>query len=124
MTRRRPHPAPMSRETVDAISTSLPGAAWSDPSGGGHDAWTVGGKMVACIGMTGDGVSVKTPSVANARRLIEMGHATKAPCFHRSWVRMDRDAVPEEELRDRVETLCGLVLSGLTKTAQREITGE
>ena len=45
----------MSREVVNAICKALPGAEWSDPWGGGHDALKVGGKMFACIGTMGDG---------------------------------------------------------------------
>ena len=38
----------MSREIVNAICRAFPGAEVSDPWGGGHDAWKVGGKMFAC----------------------------------------------------------------------------
>jgi hypothetical protein len=38
----------MSRELVNAICRTFPGAEMSDPWGGGHDAWKVGGKMFAC----------------------------------------------------------------------------
>ena len=40
----------MSRDTINAICRTFPGAELSDPWGGGHDAWKVGGKMFACIG--------------------------------------------------------------------------
>jgi len=40
----------MSREMVNAFCRTFPGAKVSDPWGGGHDAWKVGGKMFACIG--------------------------------------------------------------------------
>ena len=46
----------MSRDTVNAICASLPGAEVSDPWGGGHDAWKVGGKMFACIGAMTSGL--------------------------------------------------------------------
>jgi len=113
----------MSRETVNTLCKALPGAEWSDPWGGGHDAWKVGGKMFACIGSVQDGVSVKTPSIEDAQLLIEMERATKAPYFHRSWVRVDWDAVPEDELRARLETSYAIVFASLTKKKQREITG-
>lgn len=108
----------MSRETVNRICKDLPGAEWSDPWGGGHDAWKVGTKMFACIGMMNDGVSVKTPSIEDAALLIDMGRAEKAPYFHRSWVRVDWDGVPEDELRDRILTSYRIVRSGLTKKLQ------
>ena len=112
----------MTRETVNRICSAFPGAEVSDPWGGGHDAWTVGGKMFACIGSVGDGVSVKTPSVEDAALLIDMGHAVKAPYFHRSWIKIDWGTVPDDELRDRIETSYRLIFGSLTKKAQRAIT--
>ncbi|WP_136441273.1 MmcQ/YjbR family DNA-binding protein [Pacificoceanicola onchidii] len=113
----------MSRDTVNSICKSFPGAEWSDPWGGGHDAWKVGGKMFACIGAVQDGVSVKTPSIEDAQLLIEMERAIKAPYFHRSWVRIDWDHIPEDELRDRLQTSYDLIFKSLTKKAQRAISG-
>lgn len=113
----------MTRELVNEICQGLAGATWSDPWSGGHDAWKVGDKMFACIGVIQDGVSVKTPSIEDAQLLIDMGRGVKAPYFHRSWVRVDWTAVSKEELRDRIETSYGLVFSGLTKKLQREISG-
>ncbi|ASP21588.1 hypothetical protein ANTHELSMS3_02935 [Antarctobacter heliothermus] len=113
----------MSRDIVNDICRSLPGADWSDPWGGGHDAWKVGGKMFACIGSMGGGVSVKTPSIADAQLLIDMQRAARAPYFHRSWVQVDWNAIPPEELRDRIETSYQIVLSNLTKKAQRAVSG-
>lgn len=108
----------MSRDTVNRICAELPGAEVSDPWGGGHDAWKVGGKMFACIGSMGDGVSVKTQSIEDANLLIEMERAVKAPYFHRSWVRVDWDAVPQDELRDRILQSYRIVRGGLTKKFQ------
>lgn len=50
----------MSRKLVNSICRKFLGAEVSDPWGGGHDAWKVGGKMFACIGAVMPGVSVKT----------------------------------------------------------------
>ena len=61
----------MSREIVNAICRTLPGAEVSDPWGGGHDAWKVGGKMFACIGAVMPGVSVKTDSIETAQMLMK-----------------------------------------------------
>lgn len=113
----------MSRDLINTICKGFPGAEWSDPWGGGHDAWKVGGKMFACIGSMSDGVSVKTHSIEDAALLIEMERAVKAPYFHRSWVRLDWDALPEEELRERITTSYDIVFGGLTKKLQREISG-
>ena len=63
----------MSRERINAMCAELPGAEVSDPWGGGHDAWKVGGKMFACIGAVMPGVSVKTDSVETAEMLIAAG---------------------------------------------------
>ncbi|MFV0515756.1 MAG: MmcQ/YjbR family DNA-binding protein [Jhaorihella sp.] len=107
----------MSRETVNAICATLPGAELSDPWGGGHDAWKVGGKMFACIGSLGDGVSVKTADIETAQMLIDAGMARKAPYFHRSWVLLALDA-EEDELRHRLTVSYDLVRAGLTRKTQ------
>lgn len=78
----------MSRKAVHAICKAFPGAEVSDPWGGGHDAWKVGGKMFACVGAVMPGVSVKADSIETAEVLIAAGVATKAPYFHRSWVNL------------------------------------
>jgi predicted DNA-binding protein (MmcQ/YjbR family) len=110
----------MSRETINAICRDLPGAEWSDPWGGGHDAWKVGGKMFACIGAVMPGVSVKTDSVATAEMLIDLGVGGKAPYFHRSWINLSFDA-PEDELRHRLEASYRLVRASLPKKLQASL---
>jgi predicted DNA-binding protein (MmcQ/YjbR family) len=69
----------MTRKLVDTICWTFPGAEVSDPWGGGHDAWKVGGKMFACIGAVMPGVSVKTDSIETAEVLIDAGVGVKAP---------------------------------------------
>ena len=71
----------MSRATVNAICQTFPGAEVSDPWGGGHDAWKVGGKMFASIGTKIPGVSIKTDSIETAEMLIEMGVGRKGALF-------------------------------------------
>lgn len=110
----------MSRETVNSICAKFPGAEVSDPWGGGHDAWKVGGKMFASIGAVMPGVAVKTDSVETAAMLIEMGVGAKAPYFHRSWVLLDWDMAPDE-LRDRLSQSYRLVRSSLPKKRQAEL---
>lgn len=107
----------MNREFVNSICRTFPGADLSDPWGGGHDAWKVGGKMFACIGTANDGVSVKTPDIETAQMLIEAGVGTKAPYFHRSWIRLPFDC-DEDEMRHRLATSFDLVRSSLTKKVQ------
>ncbi|SPH17744.1 hypothetical protein DEA8626_01271 [Defluviimonas aquaemixtae] len=104
----------MSRDLVNSICAALPGAEVSDPWGGGHDAWKVGGKMFACIGAVMPGVSVKTDSVETAEMLIDAGVGVKAPYFHRSWVNLPFES-DEAELRHRIESSYRLVRAGLPK---------
>lgn len=107
----------MSREWVNKICAAFPGAEVSDPWGGGHDAWKVGGKMFASMGAVTPGVSVKTDSIETAEMLIDTGVGEKAPYFHRSWVLLPFDT-PDEELRYRLAQSYRLVRSRLTKKAQ------
>jgi predicted DNA-binding protein (MmcQ/YjbR family) len=110
----------MSREIVNAICRTFPGAEVSDPWGGGHDAWKVGGKMFACIGAVMPGVSVKTDSVETAQMLMDAGVGVKAPYFHRSWVNLPW-GTSEDELRHRLTASYRLVRASLTKKAQAEL---
>ena len=107
----------MDRNYVNSICKELPGAELSDPWGGGHDAWKIGGKMFACIGIANDGVSVKTPDVETAQMVIDAGVGMKAPYFHRSWVRLPFDA-ETDELRHRLTVSYDLVRASLTKKLQ------
>jgi predicted DNA-binding protein (MmcQ/YjbR family) len=109
----------MSRDLVNAICRELPDAEVSDPWGGGHDAWKIGGKMFACIGAIMPGVSVKTDSIETAELLIEagVGVGVKAPNFHRSWINLPW-GMPEDEVRHRIETSYRLVRGGLSKKVQ------
>lgn len=113
----------MTRELVNQICAPLPGAEKSDPWGGGHDAWKVGGKMFASVGALGDGVSLKTPDIETATALIDMQRAIKAPYFHRSWVhipfdRIVSDDVTAQELHDRIAQSYALVRAKLPKKVQ------
>ena len=107
----------MSRDTVNDICRTFPGAEQSDPWGGGHDAWKVGGKMFACIGSKLPGVAIKTDSVETAEMLIEMGVGRRAPYFHRSWINIPWD-LPADELRQRLAESYRIVRASLTRKAQ------
>jgi len=100
------------RAQVNAICGSFPGAEWSDPWGGGHDAWKVCDKMFACIGSVEDGVSVKTPDIETASMLIDSGVAQRAPYFHKSWVRMPTNT-EADELNHRLSASYDLIRSKL-----------
>lgn len=107
----------MNRNAINTICAAFPGAEVSDPWGGGHDAWKIHGKMFACIGVTNDGVSVKTASIDTAQMLIDAGVGVKAPYFHRSWIRLPFNA-PQDELRHRLETSYSIIRAGLPKKVQ------
>ena len=108
------------RDALRVICDALPGAEVSDPWGGGHDAWKVGGKMFACIGATLPGVAVKTADIETAAMLIEAAVGSKAPYFHKSWILLPEEA-DAEELRHRVIVSYDLVRGGLTKKAQASL---
>ena len=110
----------MSREQVNTICATFPGAELSDPWGGGHDAWKVGGKIFACIGAVTPGVSVKTDNIETAQMLINAKVGVKAPYFHRSWINLPW-GVDEDELRYRLANSYRLVSGSLTKKAQAEL---
>ncbi|MDB6181610.1 MmcQ/YjbR family DNA-binding protein [Paracoccus fistulariae] len=107
----------MSRETVNRICADLPGAERSDPWGGGHDCWKVGGKMFSVTGAVNQAVAVKTDSIETAEMLIEAGPARRAAYFHRSWVELPLNA-PEDELRHRIETSYRIIRKALPKKLQ------
>ncbi len=109
---------PMNRKFVNDICAALPGAEVSDPWGGGHDAWKVGGKMFASTGTADTGVSVKTPDIETAQLLIDMDRATKAKYFHKSWVHLPWGIVDNDELAERLRTSYGIIRGGLTKKFQ------
>jgi len=108
------------RALVNIICGGFPGSEVSDPWGGGHDAWKVGGKMFACIGAKALGVSVKCADVEMAQMLIEAGQAQKAPYFHKSWVLLDWDA-SKDELWHRLNISYDTIRSGLTKKFQASL---
>jgi predicted DNA-binding protein (MmcQ/YjbR family) len=110
----------MSRKLVNAICRTFPGAEVSDPWGGGHDAWKVGGKMFACVGAVMPGVSVKTDSIETAEMLIEAGVGVKAPYFHRSWVNLPLGTA-KGELRHRLAASYRLVRGSLPKKVQAKL---
>lgn len=107
----------MSRETVNAICAVLPGAEVSDPWGGGHDCWKVGGKVFAVIGAVNEAVAVKTDGIETAEMLIEAGPARRAAYLHRSWVELPLTS-PEDELRHRIESSYRIIRKGLPKKVQ------
>ena len=107
----------MTRALVNKVCSDMPGAEVSDPWGGGHDAWKVGGKMFACVGATREGVNVKTDSIETAQMLIDAGVAERAKYFHRSWVYLP-EGTDEDELMHRIERSYGIVRSGLPKKIQ------
>ncbi len=115
----------MTRAVVNAHAAGLPGAARSDPWGGGHDAWKVGGKLFAVVGASEEnGVNVKCVDVETAALLIDMGHARPAPYFHKSWVRIPWGLVDEAELCERITLSYTTIRKGLPKKVQAALGGD
>lgn len=110
----------MTRDVINEICATLPGAENSDPWGGGHDAWKIGGKMFACIGTTLPGVCVKTQGIETAQMLIDAGVGVKAPYFHRSWILLPFDS-EHEELKHRLTASYDIVRASLTKKLQKTL---
>jgi predicted DNA-binding protein (MmcQ/YjbR family) len=110
----------MSRQTVNAICKTFPGAEVSDPWGGGHDAWKVGGKMFASMGAIMEGVSIKTDSIETAQMLIEAGVGVKAPYFHRSWINISWD-MEAAELQARLAASYRLIRASLSRKLQASL---
>jgi predicted DNA-binding protein (MmcQ/YjbR family) len=114
----------MDRAFVNAFCATLPGAGHSDPWGGGHDAWKVGGKLFAVIGAVDEAVSVKCRDVETAELLIELGRAERAPYLHRSWVRIplgENCPVEQDELADRLSISYDLIRATLPKKVQSNL---
>ncbi len=100
------------RDRVAAVCGVLPGAEVTDPWGGGHDAWKVGGKMFALIGAVMEGVSVKCPDIETAEMLKDAGVAVDVRYLHKSWVRLPEDT-EADELRHRLLASYDLVRAKL-----------
>lgn len=111
----------MSRALVKEICRTFPGAEVSDPWGGGHDAWKVGGKMFACIGAMGAGVAVKCPDVETADMLKDAGVAQKAAYFHRSWVLLPFGPTSADELRHWLTVSYDTIRAKLPRKVQAEL---
>lgn len=105
------------RTDVNDHCATLPGAEHSDPWGGGHDAWKVGGKLFAIQGAMAEGVSVKCADVETAEMLRDIGGCEKAPYLHRSWVRVP-EATPMEKTRDRIDSSYDIIRSALPRRLQ------
>ena len=114
----------MTRAFVNRFCKKLPGAEHSDPWGGGHDAWKVGGKLFAVIGAIEEAVSVKCRDVETAQMLIELGRVERAPYFHRSWVRIPlgaKSTVQEDELAERLLASYRAIRAALPKKIQSKL---
>lgn len=109
---------PQDRALVNAHCATLPGAECSDPWGGGHDAWKVGGKLFAVVGTMDSGVSVKCADIETAQLLIEVGRAERAPYLHRSWVHLPWGVVDDDEMRERLTTSYRLIRAKLPRKVQ------
>lgn len=96
---------------------SLPGAEcmvqWGD-----DQIYKIAGKMFAATDSTCSRISFKCSNEA-FHLLVESGVARPAPYLARAqWVEVSPDAVPEEELRQRITQAYAIVRSKLTKKLQ------
>lgn len=99
---------------VRALCAPLPGAEASDPWGGGHEVWKVGGRIFACFGAVDPGVSVRTADVETATGLIDAGVARRAKYFHPAWINLPAGA-EQGELAHRIFDSYDRVRAGLTR---------
>lgn len=104
------------RERANAHCLTLPGAAVSDPWGGGHDCWKVGDKMFALMGAKGLGVTIKCADTGEARMLIEAARAERAPYLSRGgWVLVPWGRMEDDELIQRITRSYEVVRRSLPK---------
>jgi len=109
----------MTRDEINAYCATLPGSESSDPWGGGHDVWKVGGKSYVFMGADRTGMSVKCDSQETADMLIEVGAAEKAPYLTRGgWVHLKFANAEEDEIRHRLKVSYLTVRRSLTKKLQ------
>lgn len=101
------------RAEMNAKCASLPGAEWSDPWGGGHDCWKVGGKVFALQGME-PGLTVKCRDVETAEMVRAASGATRAPYMHASWVRLP-EGTDRDEAYHRIEASYDLIRAALPR---------
>jgi predicted DNA-binding protein (MmcQ/YjbR family) len=116
----------MTRAFVNCFCAGLPGAEHSDPWGGGHDAWKVGGKLFAVVGAREEALSIKCRDVEAAELLIELGRAERAPYAARSWVRIPLGpdaAMDEDELGERILASYHLTTAALPKKVRKALEG-
>ena len=105
---------------IAAICEPLPGAEVSDPWGGGHDAWKVGGKLFAVTGAAMPGVSVKCADVETAAMLTEAGVGERAPYFHRSWIKLP-ETISDDDLHHRITSSYRQIRAGLPARLRRSL---
>ena len=108
----------MTRDDIDQICATLPGATWADPSEGALPSWKVGGKMFVSVAHDGSGISVKCQDIETAQMLIELGSAHRAPYFHRSWVRLPLQGLPQDDAQHRITASYQIIRAGLSKKRQ------
>jgi predicted DNA-binding protein (MmcQ/YjbR family) len=111
----------MTRTFVNSFCAALAGAQHSDPWGGGHDAWKVGGKLFAIVGAVDEAVSVKCRDIETAQLLIALGRAERAPYLHRSWVRIPLEpicSIEQDELAGRLLISYNLIRASLPRKIQ------
>lgn len=115
----------MTREEFNDHCATLAGAEFSDPWGGGHDCWKVGGKMFAVVGAMDQGITFKCADAGSAQLLLELGRAERAPYMPRGgWVLVRWGAMDGDELRERLTVSYLTVRRSLPKRVQAALDSE
>ncbi len=112
----------MNRAECNAHCANLPGSVHSDPWGGGHDCWKIGGKMYAVMGTVNAGVTLKCVDANTAAYLLDFGLAQKPSYLPRgNWVFVPWGSMATEELRDLLTSAYRTQRSKLPKRVQAEL---
>lgn len=103
----------MSEDQAMGAAAAHPGAEVSEPFGPGVRVWKVGGKIFAAI--SDQGVCVKCEGIPEARMLIDLGLAARAPYFHASWVLVRFDGPGADTVETRIAASYARIRSALPK---------
>ncbi|MEM6625715.1 MAG: MmcQ/YjbR family DNA-binding protein [Pseudomonadota bacterium] len=108
----------MTPEAFEAACLALPGTDKAFPFGEGMPIYRVSEKMFAAQGGRSDRFRFKCSDDA-FRLLIDAGLTEPAPYLQRAkWVAIDQDALPEDEIRQRLAMAYAIVRGKLPKKQQ------
>ena len=113
---------------MNAICRTFPGAEVSDPWGGGHDAWKVGGKMFALVPLAAEPESINLK--CDPARALELREAYPGirPGYHqnkRHWNTVDLDgSVEDDVVHGLIVDSYDLVVAGLPRAIRAELAAD